>query len=110
MFAAITDVRLATTLVPADLALFDIVGSQSYVGFTGSTGGASIVRQVRSFDLRVAPLPIPAFFPLAVLGIGALRLLRRHQRRAYISAASDTPKRQRPGDPGRFSVGGTTPP
>ncbi len=82
MFAAITDVRLATPLVSADLTLFDIVGSQSYVGFTGSTGGASIMHQVRSFDLHVPPIPIPAFFPLAVLGNGALGLLRRHQRRA----------------------------
>lgn len=82
MFAAVTDVRRSTSLVSAALTLFDIVGSQAYAGFTGSTGGASNLHQVRSFDLHVAPIPISASFPLAELGSGALRRLRRYQRRA----------------------------
>ncbi|WP_424969908.1 lectin-like domain-containing protein [Dinoroseobacter sp. S76] len=80
VFAATTDVKPGTSLVSADLDLFDIVGPQAYFGFTGSTGGASNLHQVRSLDLHVAPIPIPASLPLAMLGIGALGLLRRRQR------------------------------
>ncbi|MEM1079168.1 MAG: L-type lectin-domain containing protein [Pseudomonadota bacterium] len=82
VFASTNDVKPGASLVSANLDLFDIVGPEAFVGFTASTGGASNLHQVRSFDLHVAPIPLPASLPLALLGVGALGLLRGSQRRA----------------------------
>lgn len=82
VFLAETGVNPGTAVLSRAIGIGGLLGSQAFIGFSGSTGGYSAQQDILSFDLEVtlATVPLPATLPLIAAGLGGLALgARRRQ-------------------------------